>query len=77
MGFTGKFIIHPKQIELIKGIQYYSTLEVAEAKSIYKKILEIQKGKVAVVRLNGKIYEKPHINKIIDIIKWSQDYGSE
>jgi len=77
MGFDSKFLIHPMQLEQIHSIKYYSDEEVAEARELYPKILEMMHNKTSIVKLNGKIFEKPHINRIINIINWNNRYGSK
>jgi len=75
MGFDGKFIIHPRQLNLINQVKYYSDEEVFEAQNVYSQVLDIQKGVTALVKENGKVYEKPHINRIINIINWKKKHG--
>jgi citrate lyase beta subunit len=77
LGFKGKFLIHPKQLELLHEVDYYSSDEIIEAEAVYDKIMEIKQQKVAVVKINGKIYEKPHINRVLNIIKWKNNHGSK
>lgn len=78
MGFDGKFLIHPKQMELLEQIEYYSLEEIHEAEKVYDKILEIKNKKNSILKIDGKIYEKPHINRIINIIYWKEKrYGSK
>jgi citrate lyase beta subunit len=78
MGFDGKFLIHPKQIELLDEIEFYSLEEIHEAEKVYNKILEIKNRKKSILEIDGKIYEKPHINRIVSIIYWKEKrYGSK
>ena len=77
MGFTGKFIIHPRQLKLLNGLQYYTEEEVKEAEKVYEKIMRIKEQKTALVRIDGKVFEKPHINRIINIINWKNSHGSK
>lgn len=77
MGFEGKFLIHPRQLQILNELKYYSNEDVDEAVKVYDKVKEIQEHKTSIVRIDGKIYEKPHIDRIINIIKWNRDYGSK
>lgn len=78
MGFDGKFLIHPKQMELLEEIEFYSLEEIHEAEKVYDKILEIKNQKNSILKIDGKIYEKPHINRIISIINWKEKrHGSK
>ena len=74
MGFDAKFIIHPNQIELINNIQFYSQEEINEAKTVYQYILDIENDTISIKKINGKIYEKPHIKRIKKIINWTKRY---
>lgn len=77
MGFDGKFLIHPHQLDIMHQIHYYTDTEINEASRVYDKILELQKHKAAVIRFEGKVYEKPYINRILNIIKWRDSYGNK
>lgn len=78
MGFDGKFLIHPKQMDLLEQIEYYSLAEIQEADKVYEKIIEIKNKKKSIFKIDGKIYEKPHIERIIDIVNWKEKrYGSK
>ena len=77
MGFDGKFVIHPRQVNLLKGLMYYTPEEVLEAELVYDKVIDILDKKTAVVRLNGKVFEKPHVKRIINIVNWKNKYGTK
>ncbi len=77
MGFDSKFLIHPKQLEIINSIEYYTPEEVVEAEKVYNQILKIKNNEASVLNIDGKVYEKPHIQRIINIIKWRNSYGSK
>ncbi|OFY94638.1 MAG: hypothetical protein A2491_08990, partial [Bacteroidetes bacterium RIFOXYC12_FULL_35_7] len=77
MGFDAKFIIHPKHFQLLNKIQYYTHEEVLEANLVYSKIHNLINDKVSVVKIDGKVYEKPHINRIINIINWRNKNGGK
>jgi citrate lyase beta subunit len=77
MGFNGKFLIHPRQLKLLNEVKYYSNTEIEEAEKVFEKIKEIKDQKTAVVSFNGKVFEKPHIDRIINIINWKNSYGSK
>lgn len=76
MGFEGKFLIHPKQLELLKGLRFYSAAEVEEAKRVSSHIMDVVSGKKALVEVNGKVYEKPHVSRILKILNWSTQRDS-
>ncbi|MBP7274251.1 MAG: hypothetical protein KA974_10435 [Saprospiraceae bacterium] len=77
MGFDSKFIIHPNQLQLIRKVQYYSEEEVLEAQELYPQILDMIQHKTALFTYNGKVFEKPHINRILKIINWHNSHGNK
>ncbi len=57
-GFDGKLAIHPMQVEVINSI-YTDNIEY------YRYIIEqYEKSGVAVLNIDGKVFEKPHINEM-------------
>ena len=63
-GFDAKFIIHPKQLKLLK---YTDEKEINKAKEIIN--IYNMKGKPPVFKYNGKAIEPPHIKYYINLIK--------
>ncbi|HIP34124.1 MAG TPA: hypothetical protein EYG89_05320 [Bacteroidia bacterium] len=63
-GFDAKFIIHPKQLNLLK---YPDEKELNEAKEIIQ--VYNNKGKPTIFKYNGKAIEPPHIKYYINLIK--------
>ncbi|MFC0013754.1 MULTISPECIES: CoA ester lyase [Allobacillus] len=62
-GFTGKLAIHPNQIQIIN--QVFTNIN----KEFYKKIIEeFEKTEKGVAVIDGKVYEKPHIERFKRII---------
>lgn len=75
LGFEGKLFIHPKQIQEISNVSIYSQYEIEEAYRICKLIGGSDASDANVFVDNGKIYEKPHIKRMLNIIKWKENYG--
>ena len=67
-GFRSKFILHPKQLEYLKEIDYFSEEEIAFAKLV-ESTINLDDDFDA-IKVGGKILEKPHINRIKEIIKY-------
>lgn len=44
---------------------------------VYDKVIDILDKKTAVVRVNGKVFEKPHVKRIVNIMKWKNKYGTQ
>ena len=69
MGFDGKFILHPWQLNILNSAKYYSDCEVEEAVEIMK-ILKQKNNEYEFIKHNNKIYEHPHINRLKYIYNW-------
>lgn len=63
LGFHGKLAIHPNQISLIQKEFGYNDIEYIKG---VIKLFEEQGG--GVMEYNGKVYEKPHINRLKRIL---------
>jgi citrate lyase beta subunit len=69
-GYNGKFIIHPKQFEIIDNIQFYSEEEYLQALKIEEELSKIKnKKEFNPIVVDGKIIEQPHINRVKQILK--------
>ena len=64
MGFDGKMAINPIQISLIDSV--YKSCDIEHIKSIIDRYKSSGK---AVVKIDGKVYEKMHINKLEEKLK--------
>lgn len=74
MGFDGKAIIHPKQLEAFNNTILYSEAEVKEAESVVAVLKDIDLHHFATLNWNGHLYEKPHLKRLFDIVEWNQKY---
>jgi citrate lyase beta subunit len=72
MGFDGKFLIHPSQLEMLKKFAFYSQAEVIEAESILYEHNILNKP--AVFSYNNRVIEPPHINYYNSITEWRRKY---
>lgn len=66
-GATGKFLIHPKQIQYLEEIPFMTEEEFNKLKVVYEKFKSIDPEKIEVYKIDGEVYEKPHINRIIKL----------
>jgi len=73
MGYDAKFVLHPKQLEVLKKTEYFSQEEVESALEIYKEIKTVDLDKFSVIKVNGKLYEKPHLKRIMKIVEWNKN----
>ncbi|MFW5851566.1 MAG: HpcH/HpaI aldolase/citrate lyase family protein [Bacteroidota bacterium] len=74
-GYDGKCIVHPKQIEKMLAIEYFSQKEVQQAFEVQEYARE--HPDFSVIKMHGRIYEKPHMKRINAIINWYTQYGSK
>lgn len=70
MGFHGKFILHPMQLEIIKSARYFTDEEIEEAYGVYRIIKYMNEEEFSVIKYNGKIFERPHLKRIYRILDW-------
>ncbi len=73
MGYDSKFILHPRQLEILRTTAYFTPEEVKSAKEVYNTVKSIEESKFSVVKVNGKLYEKPHLDRIMKIVEWSKN----
>ena len=71
MGYDAKFVLHPQQLKVLKKTEYFCQEEVENALEIYKKIKSMDLDQFSVIKVNGKLYEKPHLKRIMEIVKWN------
>lgn len=68
-GANGKFLIHPMQLEELNKIDFLSNDELIQLKIVYDKVKDISINDIEVYTIEGKVYEKPHINRIKFLIE--------
>lgn len=70
-GYDAKFFIHPWQINIFKAISLYSQNEIRWAlmvKNEFNKVTSEEEFNPVIVE--GRVVERPHLNKAIKIIKY-------
>lgn len=77
MGFDGKPILHPWQLERINEIEFYSEPEIDDALEVYKHFGENIPDDVPAVKINSRIIEKPHLKRLAEIIKYLKKTNRE
>lgn len=63
-GAGGKFLIHPKQLQVMNNIAFISEEERNQMQGVYDKVKDIPVDQIEVYTINGVVYEKPHIQRI-------------
>jgi citrate lyase beta subunit len=64
MGYSGKFIIHPRQLRVLKDAEYYSQNEIEWAKKALIQINGRTHDEIKAYKVNGMVFEKPHLAKL-------------
>ena len=75
LGFEGKFLIHPMQIEVLENYTFYTHEQIREAEEILEEYRAA--GQPAVFSFNGKAIEPPHIRNFEKIIEWIKYHGKQ
>ncbi|HMM12756.1 MAG TPA: aldolase/citrate lyase family protein [Bacteroidales bacterium] len=75
MGYDGKFLIHPSQLNTLQQYPFFSSNEIKEAIEIIDAYNRF--GQPSVFIFNNKVIEPPHIKQFTKIIKWSQQYENK
>lgn len=75
LGFTGKSCIHPSQIIKVHEIFTPTKEETSEALKIIEAAAKAEKGGIGVITVDGKMIDKPIIEKSKKIIKLAKGAG--
>lgn len=67
MGCSGKFIVHPRQLQVLKKAEYFSQREIAWAKKALRQIEGKSLDEMKVYKIDGMVLEKPHLTKLLKI----------
>lgn len=72
MGFDGKSVINPRQVEVIHDVFAPKPAEIDNAVEIMAAIDEAEKNGLGVISLNGKMIDKPIVERarhVVDIAR--------
>lgn len=75
MGFGGKSLIHPRQVELIHDIYTPSEKEIAKAQKIVDATAEALKQNLGVFTVDGKMVDKPIIERAQRVLELAKAAG--
>lgn len=75
MGFTGKSVINPRQIPIVHDVFKPTQEEIEEAIKITGAIEEARKKGSGVISLNGKMIDKPIVEKAQRILELAKTLG--
>lgn len=75
MGFSGKSLIHPKQIELIHRVYTPSDAEIKKAKRIVDATREALEQNKGVFTVGGKMVDKPIIERAQNVLRLAKAAG--
>ena len=69
MGYRAKMFLHPSQLDAIKEIDFFTKEEVCFAKEVMKEFPNIS-HEMGAIKFKGRILEKPHIKRILEIVNF-------
>lgn len=72
LGFDGKFFIHPKQLEIFEKTKFFNENEIEEAIEVLN--LVGANSDYSAFKYNGKVFERPHIERLRKIKDWIDGY---
>jgi citrate lyase subunit beta/citryl-CoA lyase len=75
MGFGGKSLIHPRQVELIHDVYTPTEIEIAKARKIVEATEEALKQNLGVFTVDGKMVDKPIIERAQRVLQLAQAAG--
>lgn len=75
MGFGGKSLIHPRQVELIHDVYTPTEVEIAKARKIVEATEEALKQNLGVFTVDGKMVDKPIIERAQRVLQLAQAAG--
>lgn len=75
MGFGGKSLIHPRQVELIHSVFTPSEKEIAKAKKIVDATAEALRENRGVFTVDGKMVDKPIIERAQRVLELAKAAG--
>ena len=68
MGYDGKFILHPHQLEILNTVEYFTQEEILEAQQLIAEEVKLGRKNFSLININGKIFEKAHLRRAKQII---------
>lgn len=75
MGFGGKSLIHPRQVELIHNVYTPSEVEISKAQKIVDATAEALKQNLGVFTVDGKMVDKPIIERAQRVLQLAEAAG--
>lgn len=73
MGCTGKFIIHPRQLQVLEKAEYFSQSELDWAQEALKQIEGKSLDEIKAYKIDGMVLEKPHLAKLKKIKQYLEE----
>jgi citrate lyase subunit beta / citryl-CoA lyase len=68
IGFTGKCVIHPSQIDIVNEVFSPTAAEVEQAEAVVAAFAEAQQAGLGVVMLGGQVVEKPIVERALAVL---------
>ena len=77
LGFDGKSIINPRQIKIIHEVFTPSEKDIKKALAVLEAIKEAEKNRSGVISLNGKMIDKPVVERARRFLDFARAAGIE
>lgn len=75
LGYTGKSVIHPSQINIVNSVFSPSKIEIEKALRIISAAKEAEKNGSGAVALDGKMVDPPVVTRAVNLIKKAEILG--
>jgi citrate lyase subunit beta/citryl-CoA lyase len=75
LGFAGKYVIHPGQIERVNGVFSPAESEIQEARSVLEAWDEGQRDGKGAVQLDGRMVDRPIVERARRVIEQAEAIG--
>lgn len=77
LGYSGKSVVHPSQIDIVHEVYTPSEQEIKNAKTILDAYEDALKNASGVTSLNGKMIDKPMVTRAMAILSYAKASGME
>ncbi len=73
LGFRGKFVIHPSQVEPVNQVFAPSETEVADAEKVVTAFEQAQALGVAAISLDGRMIDTANYRRAKELLNWARE----
>lgn len=77
LGYSGKSVVHPSQVNIVHDVYTPSEKEIENAKAVFAAYEEALKNGSGVTSLNGKMIDKPMVTRAMAVLSFAKAAGLE